>query len=146
MYHQISTTISGQVVPVRVRQPVPAIQVGEPSIRSIPERAAVHESCLSFRGGFSPSGHPLIRWVNQRPGRPSPRPTARTSNPRRRAQHSKHARASRILNTHAIHLSLCHPRISCRLRLLHFRSPVLKGMMFRLLSLYLQSSNLNHYH
>ena len=41
-----NATVVGNEIPVRIRKRIPAIQVGQPGIRAIPEIAAVHESCL----------------------------------------------------------------------------------------------------
>lgn len=97
-----SNIISGEVVPVRVPEPVPAVQVRRAGIRSVPEVPALrHESLCLFEGRA-----PLPLWgihphrpFNRGRGRARARARACPSSSGTKSRHPIRSRGTRLVST-----------------------------------------------
>lgn len=97
-----SNIISGEVVPARVPEPVPAVQVRRAGIRAVPEVPALrHESLCLFEGRA-----PLPLWgihphrpFNRGRGSASSRSRARPSSPGTKSRQPSRTRGPRLVST-----------------------------------------------
>lgn len=104
--------ISGDVVPVPVPEPVPAVQIGCPGVRAVPEVPACTVSPYEGRTPLPCGDSPPPQAANRRRRSTSTRSRARTSSSDRQPRRSSRSRGSRPASI------LVFPRS----RLIHLRS------------------------
>ena len=97
--------ISAEVVPVRVPEPVPAIQVAGTGVRAVPEVPVRHESSILGEAPSFPPGNSPPEAINRSRGSTSPRPRARPRKPRRQDRRTSRTRGTRFAGILSFRLS-----------------------------------------